>query len=51
MKKLELCFEAVERTDEKTRWFALLFNLNEDAFRLAESVEFTEWRRCLQKLD
>ena len=31
LKKLELYFE-----------FALLFNLSEDAFRLAELVEFTE---------
>ena len=42
VKKLELYFEAVELTDEKKRKFALLFNLSEDAFRLAESVEFTE---------
>ena len=42
VKKLELYFEAVELTDEKKRRFASLFNLSEDAFRLAESVEFTE---------
>ena len=40
--KSELYFEAVELADEKKRRFALLFNLSEDAFRLAESVEFTE---------
>ena len=42
VKKSELYFEAVELTDEKKRRFALLFNLSEDAFRLAESVAFTE---------
>ena len=42
IKKSELYFEAVELADEKKRRFALLFNLSEDAFRLAESVEFTE---------
>lgn len=42
LKKSELYFQAVEITDENKRWFALLFNLNEDALRLAESVEFTE---------
>ncbi len=42
IRKSELYFEAVELTDEKKRRFALLLNLNEDAFRLAESVEFTE---------
>ena len=42
IKKLELYCEAVELADEKKRRFALLFNLKEDAFRLAESVEFIE---------
>ena len=31
-KKLELYFEAIELTNEKKQRFALLFNLNEDAF-------------------
>ena len=54
IKKLELYFEAVELVDEKKRRFALLFNLNEDAFRLAESVEFVEeadaYKNWLKKL-
>lgn len=41
-KKSELYIKAVELTDEKKQRFALLFNVNEDAFCLAESVEFTE---------
>ncbi|CAB4001478.1 Hypothetical predicted protein [Paramuricea clavata] len=40
--KLELYCGAVELVDERKRRFAFLFNLNEDAFRLAESVEFIE---------
>ena len=43
--------------DEKKQRFALLFNLNEDAFRLAESNELTErenaykdWTGCLKVL-
>ncbi len=39
-RKIDLYFEAVEITDEKKRQLALLFNLNEDAFRLAEGVSF-----------
>ncbi|CAB4008034.1 PREDICTED: uncharacterized protein LOC109418593 [Paramuricea clavata] len=54
IKKLELYFEAVELVDEKKRRFALLFNLNEDAFCLAESVEFIEgadaYKNWLKKL-
>ena len=54
IKKLELYFEAVELVDEKKRRFALLFNLNEDAFRQAQSVEFVEeadaYKNWLQKL-
>ena len=42
VKKTKLYFEAVELNDEKKQRFALLFNLNEDAFRLAESVEFVK---------
>ena len=42
VKKTKLYFEAVELNDEKKQRFALLFNLNEDSFRLAESVEFGE---------
>jgi hypothetical protein len=54
IKKLELYFEAVELADEKKRRFALLFNLNDDAFRLAESAEFIEeadaYKNWLKKL-
>ena len=42
VKKSNLYFEAVELKDGKKQRLALLFNLSEDAFRLAESVEFTE---------
>ena len=42
VKKSNLYFEAVELKDWKKQRLALLFNLSEDAFRLAESVEFTE---------
>ena len=42
MKKCNLYFEAVELEDVKKRRLALLFNLSEDAFRLAEPVEFGE---------
>ncbi|CAB4032467.1 zinc knuckle [Paramuricea clavata] len=42
IKKCNLYFEAVELEDVKKRRFALLFNLSEDAFRLAEPVEFGE---------
>ena len=38
--KCNLYFEAVELGDVKKQRLALLFNLSEDAFRLAESVEF-----------
>ena len=41
-KKSNLYFEAVELKDEKKQRLALLFNLSEDAFRLAESIEFAE---------
>eukprot|EP00794_Sanderia_malayensis_P001183 gene1183-554_t len=40
--KSNLYFEAVELTDKKKRRLALLFNLSEDAFRLAELIEFME---------
>ena len=42
IKKTKLYFKAVVLNDEKKQRFALLFNLNEDAFRLAESVQFAE---------
>ena len=42
IKKLNLYFEAVELNDVKKRRLALLFNLGENAFRLAESVELGE---------
>ncbi len=42
VKKCNLYFEAVELGDIKKRRLALLFNLSEDAFRLAEPVEFGE---------
>ena len=42
VKKSNLYFEAVELKDGKKQRLALLFNLSEDAFRLAESVEFAE---------
>ena len=42
VKKCNLYFEAVELEDVKKRRLALLFNLSEDAFRLAEPVEFSE---------
>ena len=41
-RKIDLYFEAVEVTDEKKKRLAFLFNLNEDAFRLAEGVLFPE---------
>ena len=40
--KSNIYFEAVELKDGKKEWLDLLFNLTEDAFKLAESVEFTE---------
>lgn len=41
MKKSNLYFEAVELEDVKKRHLrCLLFNLSENAFRLAEPVEF-----------
>ena len=42
VKKCNLYFEAVELEDVKKRRLALLFNVSEDAFRLAEPVEFGE---------
>ena len=39
IKKLNLYFEAVELNDAKKTRLTLLFNLGENAFRLAESVE------------
>ena len=42
IKKLNLYFEAVELNDVQKRRLALLFNLGENAFRLAESVELGE---------
>ena len=39
-RKIDLYFEAVEVTDERKKRLAFLFNLNEDAFRLAEGVSF-----------
>ena len=42
VKKCNLYFEAVELEDVKKRRLALLFDLSEDAFRLAEPVEFGE---------
>ena len=42
VKKCDLYFEAVDLKNDKKRRLALLFNLTEDAFRLAESVEFVE---------
>ena len=50
-------FEAVEHKDEKKKKLALLLNLNKDAFRLAESVDFVEgdnaynnWNKLLKSL-
>ena len=42
IKKSNLYFEAVELEDVKKRRLGFLFNLSEDAFRLAEPVEFGE---------
>ena len=42
VKKCNLYFEAVELENVKKRRLALLFNLSEDAFCLAEPVEFSE---------
>ena len=42
VKKLCLYFEAVDVIDTKRRRFALLFNLSENAFRLAESIDFPD---------
>ncbi len=54
VKKLSLYFEAVELTDSKRKRLALLFNLNEDAFRLAESIELPEtataWKDWIELL-
>ena len=41
-RKIHLYFEAVEVTDERKKRLAFLFNLNEDAFRLAEGLAFPE---------
>ena len=41
-RKINLYFEAVEVTDERKKRLAFLFNLNEDAFRLAEGLAFPE---------
>ena len=41
-RKIDLYFEAVEVTDERKKRLAVLFNLNEDAFRLAEGVPFPD---------
>ena len=53
VRKLNLYFEAVELADLKKRRLALLFNLSEDAFRLAESIDFPEedsWDEFVNKL-
>ena len=54
VKKLCLYFEAVEVTDTKKRRLALLFNLSENAFRLAESIEFPDnedaWKEWVSQL-
>ena len=53
VRKLNLYFEAVELIDLKKRRLALLFNLSEDAFRLAESIDFPEedsWNEFINKL-
>ena len=53
VRKLNLYFEAVELIDLKKRRLALLFNLSEDAFRLAESINFPEedsWNEFISKL-
>ena len=42
IKKLNLYFEAIGLTDNKQRRYVLLFNLSEDAFRLAESIDLPE---------
>ena len=42
IKESNLYFEVVELKDVNKQRFALLFNLSEDAFRLAEPVEFGE---------
>ena len=52
-RKLNLYFEAVGLTDTKQKSFALLFNLSEDAFRLAESIalpESNDWNEFLDCL-
>ena len=53
VRKLNLYFKAVELIDLKKRRLALLFNLSEDAFRLAESIDFSEedsWNEFISKL-
>ena len=54
VKKLSLYFEAIELEDTKKRKLALLFNLSEDAFRLAESVPFPDeddaWHQWINAL-
>ena len=57
IKKSNLYFEAVELEDVRKRRLALLFNLSEDAFRLAEPVALVEgenayenWIKRLQSL-
>ena len=57
VKKLNLYFEAVELEDQKKRRLTLLFSLSDDAFRLAESVDFpdgdngyVEWTNQLKVL-
>ncbi len=39
IKKCKLYFEALELKDEKKQRLALLFNLSENAFRLAELID------------
>ena len=39
---LHLYFDAIDITDERKKRLALLFNLSEDAFRLAEAVPLTD---------
>ena len=55
VKKLSLYFEAIELEDTKKRKLALLFNLSEDAFRLAESVPFPDgedaWHQWINALN
>ena len=50
-RKLNLYFEAVGLTDTKQKRFALLFNLSEDAFLLAESIAVPESNDWIEFLD